>query len=91
MSDLFSDPHESDIARAHSDGLLNWHREDISNPYVVAGEPIHPLLAWAWDLGRREGQSIHGRRRAALSDTERRLESEGFGLFGFRRAAGGGA
>lgn len=102
MIDVFCNPDMQSMEAAHADGLLNWHREDRRNPYMLAGEAVSLSLAWAWEFGRREGVYMHAIRRAALTESDR-VNAETLGKlkaaedprqaarWSFRKAAGGGA
>lgn len=60
MIDNLSDPNELQFAAAHLDGLLNWHRKDKFNLYLIEGKYPLSSLWWYWDLGRRQGAFMHG-------------------------------
>ena len=59
--DLFSFPTDEQIEAAHVAGMQNW-KTSRENPYEVAGEPVAPLLWWAWDMGRRLGEWLEAER-----------------------------
>jgi hypothetical protein len=99
MIDVFCNPDLPAMEDAFMDGLLNWHRTDRANPYLVDGIPVSTLAGY-WDLGRREGVYMHALRKAALTESDR-VNAETLGKLQaedprqaarwFHRAAGGGA
>jgi hypothetical protein len=58
----FQNPTNEQVEAAYFDGLQNWSRDDRPNPYIIASEALSNLLAWAWDLGRRERAYVQAER-----------------------------